>query len=103
MYKIAAIGDKASIYGFASLGVEIFPVSGADEALTHFRKFADENYAVIYITESLAGELSEELEHFRERISPAFIPIPGVFGNNGIGMRSVSRSVEQAVGSDIIS
>ena len=103
MYKIAAIGDKVSIYGFASIGCEIFPVSNAEEALTHFRKFADEDYAVVFITESLASELNDEIEHFRDRISPAFIPIPGVSGNNGIGMRNVSRSVEQAVGSDIIS
>ena len=27
MYKIAAMGDKDSIYGFASLGISIFPVT----------------------------------------------------------------------------
>ena len=30
------------------------------------------------------------------------IPIPGVTGNTGLGLRSVSKSVEKAVGSDII-
>ena len=26
MYKIAVLGDRDSIYGFAALGLEIFPV-----------------------------------------------------------------------------
>lgn len=34
--------------------------------------------------------------------SSAIIPIPGVSGNTGLGMRMVKKSVEQAVGSDII-
>lgn len=33
---------------------------------------------------------------------PAVIPIPGVHGNTGYGIDMVKRSVEQAVGSDII-
>ncbi|MBR3242938.1 MAG: V-type ATP synthase subunit F, partial [Parasporobacterium sp.] len=31
MYKIAVLGDRDSIYGFATLGLETFPVSNADE------------------------------------------------------------------------
>lgn len=103
MYKIAAVGDKDSIYGFASLGLEIFPVENAQQALSYFRKFADEKYAVVFITEPLAAQLSEEIGIFSERIMPAFIPIPAISGNNGIGMKNVSKYVEQAVGSDIIS
>jgi V/A-type H+-transporting ATPase subunit F len=33
---------------------------------------------------------------------PAIIPIPGVSANTGMGMRNVKKSVERAVGSDII-
>ena len=34
MYKIAAMGDKDSIYGFASLGISIFPSPTPPRALT---------------------------------------------------------------------
>ena len=34
--------------------------------------------------------------------APAIIPIPGVKNSNGIGMMNVKKSVERAVGSDII-
>ena len=102
MYKIAAIGDKDSVYGFASIGLSIFPEEDAAGASRTLRRLADDGYAVIYITERLASQLKAELEHYREQTIPAIIPIPGVTGNNGMGMKNVSKSVEQAVGSDIL-
>ena len=35
-------------------------------------------------------------------MTPAIILIPGVKGNTGEGLRGVHKSVEQAVGSDIL-
>ena len=67
------------------------------------RELAKDGYGVIYITEELFEGLSEEVEYYRDKPLPAIIPIPGVKGNTGIGMRNVSLSVEKAVGSDIIS
>lgn len=103
MYKIAAMGDKDSIYGFASIGLEIFPVSDSQDAIKTLRSMVDEGYAVIYITEQIATEIESELDRYRSMPIPAIIPIPGVTGNTGLGMRNVSKSVEQAVGSDILS
>ena len=62
----------------------------------------EQDYAVIYITEALMSQLPEEMERCAQRMLPAVIPIPGVTGNTGAGIRNVKRSVEQAVGSDII-
>ena len=42
------------------------------------------------------------MARYRESLLPAVIPIPGVRGNTGMGIAMVKRSVEQAVGSDII-
>ena len=38
MYKIAAIGDKDSIYGFASIGLEIYPIDNASDAINRIRQ-----------------------------------------------------------------
>ena len=38
MYKIAAMGDKDSIYGFSSIGLEIFPVTEPREAVRELRR-----------------------------------------------------------------
>ena len=32
MYKIAVVGDYDSIYGFAALGLDTFPVTAQEEA-----------------------------------------------------------------------
>ncbi len=103
MYKIAVMGDKDSIYGFASIGLDIFSVYEPQVAIKTLRRIVDGGYAVIYITEQLATQIESELDRYRSLPTPAIIPIPGVVGNTGLGMRNVSKSVEQAVGSDILS
>ncbi|MCI8822618.1 MAG: V-type ATP synthase subunit F, partial [Lachnospiraceae bacterium] len=60
------------------------------------------DYAVIYITEALAAELKHEISRYQEQVVPAIIQIPGVSGNTGAGITGVKKSVEQAVGSDIL-
>lgn len=102
MYKIAVLGDRDSIYGFAALGLETFPVTETEEAAKKLKSLAEGEYAVIYITEALQAKLGIELDKYRTNHLPAIIPIPGVSGNTGMGMLNVKKSVEQAVGSDII-
>lgn len=102
MYKIAVMGDRDSIYGFAALGLDIYPTADPAEAAKKLRRLAESGYAVIYMTEALSTALEPEIERYRAQFVPAIIPIPGVSGNTGAGMAHVRKSVEQAVGSDII-
>lgn len=102
MVKIGVIGDRDSIYGFAALGLDIYPVEDAKEAGDLLMHLADNEYGVLYVTEKLASQLGVELELLSQRTLPAVIPIPGVSGNTGIGMANVKKSVERAVGSDIL-
>lgn len=102
MYKIAVLGAYDSIYGFAALGLDTFPVSDAEEGKSTLQRLAAEKYAVIYITEALASEMVHEINKYREQVIPILILIPGTSGNTGAGVNAVKKSVEQAVGSDII-
>ena len=102
MSKMAVIGDRASVYGFAALGLDTHFVTEPDEAKHLLRRLAGEDYSVIYITEQLAEQVREELDRMSESPLPAVIPIPGVYGNTGMGMRAVNESVIRAVGSDIV-
>ena len=81
MYKVAVMGDYDSIYGFSALGVDIFPLDDKVLAIKELRRLAD---------------------RYRERVTPAIILIPGVLGNTGEGVSGVKKSVEQAIGSDIV-
>ena len=98
MYKIAVIGDYDSIYGFATLGLS----KNREEAKDKLRQLADGKYGVIYITEAVAAQLTDVIEEYQERTFPAIIQIPGVSGNTGAGVEGVKKTVEQAVGSDIL-
>ena len=102
MYRAAVIGDRDSIYGFSALGLDVNIVEHGEDARPIFKKLSTGEYAIIFITEYLAEELSEEIEKLSENPTPAVIPIPGVTGNTGCGIKAVKSSVEKAVGSDII-
>ena len=102
MYKIAVIGDYDSIYGFAALGLDIYPAANRKEAEEKLDSLAGKGYGIIYITEALAAELKHEIARYQGQLLPAIIQIPGISGNTGDGVRGVKKSVEQAVGSDIL-
>lgn len=102
MYKIAVLGAYDSIFGFAALGLDTFPVSDAEEGLRVLKTLTAADYAVIYVTEALASELTHEIDKYRSQVVPMIILIPGTSDNTGAGVAGVKKSVEQAVGSDII-
>ena len=54
MYKIAVIGDRDSVLGFRALGLDVFPTEDTDAERRTLHRLAQEDYAVIYITEQLA-------------------------------------------------
>ena len=47
MSKIAVLGDRDSIYGFATLGLDTFPVANAEEGERTLKELAATDYAVI--------------------------------------------------------
>ncbi|MDO4273938.1 MAG: V-type ATP synthase subunit F [Eubacteriales bacterium] len=102
MYKIAVIGDYDSIYGFAALGLDTFPAENPEKGRELFTRLTDGEYAVVYITEHLASQLKHEIDKFKGELLPAIIQIPGISGNTGAGVEGVKKSVETAVGSDIL-
>jgi V/A-type H+-transporting ATPase subunit F len=102
MYKIGVIGDKDSILGFKAVGLTVFPVTSPQEADKILHELAREGYAVIYITEHIAKDITASINTYNDERFPAIIPIPGNQGSLGIGMQSVKKSVERAVGADIL-
>ena len=104
MSKIAAMGNLDSIFGFESVGLGIFPTDGksSEEQVMLLRKIVKGEYDIILITEDLFLSLEDEIDKYRENPLPVILPVPGASGNKGIGMKAISKSVEKAVGSDIL-
>lgn len=102
MHKIGVIGDRESVLGFKAVGLSVFPCIDHEEARTTLHKIAKEQYAIIYITEDLCKDMVEDIDKYKDLRIPAIIPIPGLAGSFGIGMANLKKSVERAVGADIL-
>lgn len=102
MYKIGVIGDKDSVLGFKAVGMDVFPVSTPKDAESTLDNLAQDNYAVIFITEQVVKDIVPAIDKYRSSKLPAIIPVPGNQGSLGLGIQGVKKSVEQAVGADIL-
>ena len=106
MYKIAVIGGTDTVMGFKALGLEAHPVSGAEEARGVIRHLVsddcEDDYAIIYLEENLSEELADEIERYRDCVTPAIILIPGRDGSSGKSMTALHEAVKRAIGADIL-
>lgn len=104
MLKIAVIGGKDTVIGFKAVGLEACPAVNAAEALQALRDLTKEgsDYAIIYIEEKLAQEISHEINKFKDSPTPAIILIPGREGSLGLGQEALKAAVERAVGTNIL-
>ncbi len=101
--SIAIIGDSESVKGFGAVGMDMFICDDPLSSPQLLKQITENDYyAIVYMTEEVFEASAREREKLSERPVPAIIPIPGVRGNTGIGVRRLSRFVEQAVGSDIL-
>ena len=101
-YQIAVLGDKDSVLGFKALGLDTYPVESVEQARVTLHRIAKENYAVIYLTETLAADIEADIARYKDELTPAIILIPGKEGSLGIGMSNIKKAVERAVGADIM-
>lgn len=102
MYKIGVIGDRESVLGFKAVGLSVFPCDEPEEARRLLKEIGKQDFAIIYVTEQLYQQISDEADRYIDSRLPAIIPIPGREGSLGIGMQNVRKAVERAVGADIL-
>ena len=105
MYKIAVIGAADSVIGFKALGLDTYAVENGEDAkrvLHEITKPREDEYAIIYLEETMAAEIQSEIRKYDERPSPAIILIPGRNGPMGLGQAALNEAIEKAIGSDIL-
>lgn len=100
MYKIGIIGDKDTILSFKALGVMAYEAKNVEEASSMLRKACDEDFGIIFISERFARDLAEQISGVE---MPIIIEIPDKKGSTGFGVEKLRRTVEKAVGTDILS
>ena len=102
--KIAILGNHDSILGFKALGLDCFGIYTQEEAEKMIDKiYEKKEHGILFITEDWMEKLSNKMSELKGAALPAVIGIPGVKGATGEGQKEISRIVEKAVGSDILS
>ncbi len=105
MLKIGVIGGRETVMGFKALGLETFPAASAAEATQILRRVtrdSGEEYAILYIEETLAAQMGAEIDRYKDSPTPAIILIPGREGSIGLGQSALRAAVERAVGTNIL-
>jgi V/A-type H+-transporting ATPase subunit F len=100
--KIAVIGDPSSVMIFKAIGLDVFYEEQPSKIERRIHYLADNDYAVIYITEKAATQVQEAIAMYATATFPAIIPIPLSSTSLGIGMKQLKANVEKAVGADIL-
>ena len=102
-YKVAAVGDTASLASFRALSIECFPASAPGEAEKILEKLSSGGeYAVIFITEEVSREASAFVEKATKLTLPAVVTVPGVGGTEGRSGALLRNMVKRAVGFDLL-
>ncbi|MBM7709612.1 V-type ATP synthase subunit F [Enterococcus lemanii] len=101
-YKIGVIGDKESIMPFKLFGFSVH--YGINEAAIKqaLEKMVAEKYGVIYITETCAKQIPQQIAALKQHLTPAVVLIPDHDGTKGIGLNEIQKNVEKAVGQNIL-
>jgi V/A-type H+-transporting ATPase subunit F len=102
MYKIGAVGERDAIIAFLALGIEIRPVETKEEAMAAIDGMAREGYGIIFLTETIAKDVTETINRYKNSMLPAIILIPSSKGSLGIGLSRIKDNVEKAIGVDIL-
>lgn len=113
-YRIAIVGTREAVAGFALLGLDVVPVDDRAKLVEELYRLKKETakddrgmernrYAIVFITEDLAAAVSPDDEKkLSKGALPAFIPLPSHKGPSGYGLERLKRIVERAIGSDIL-
>ena len=103
MYKIGMIGNRESVLGFMALGFAVYEADTPKDAAALLEGLVKGGeHAVLFLTETLAVGMAEELTRYKDLPLPAITVIPDKGGSNGYGMAALKRAAERAVGADIL-
>ena len=99
--RMAILGEGDSVLAFKAGGVDAYYASDREQAKDILRKLAKE-YAVIFITEKLAGEMDDLLTKFNHSPYPVILPVPTGDGSDGYAKAKMKERMEKALGVDIL-
>ena len=103
MAKAVAVGEKSVILAFKGVGCDIVPVADAEgfqRAIARLARTPDAE--IVLVTESMAASAPQALKDFRAAAAGILLVIPSHEGGRGFSFEEMRRSVELALGVDVL-
>lgn len=101
--KIAVIGDKDSVLYYKAVGFDTFICDNIVDGGISLKKLVrSEEYAVIFVAESLYEGLLGTIDSLGDLTLPSIIALPEKNSDGEVGKSRIRRLVEKAVGADIL-
>lgn len=103
MSKAAVIGERSLVLGFKGAGFEIVHADDARSASRALAALARRpDIGLVLITEALAAEAPEAMRQFRETSAAILTAVPTHLGSRHLGLTEMRKTIEHAVGVDIL-
>ena len=100
MYKMAVIGEPWAVWGFAALGVSIYPVHTEKEA-QDILKVMKGDYGIVFVTETFLKVVEDKFQFEGEERFPKICLIPNHKERRNLGHTVIREVVRRAVGFEI--
>lgn len=94
--KIAIIGFNDLVEIFKIFGVDTFSVENDAQALEVFNNLSEKDYKLIIILESVSRKILDQ------KTKKRILVLPDTFSNFNLGMEIIRKSIEKALGVDIL-
>ncbi len=99
---IAIIGEENFIYGFRGLGIDVFAVENPQAAQQVLEELVENQYPIIYITETYAQEFMELIEQLNKVSSSSIVIIPGAGIDKNLGEQRLKDIIRKAIGTEML-
>ena len=100
--RVGVIGNIDSISAFKAVGIEVFDCNTPEQARQTVKELSKENFAVIFIAETLAEKIPDVVSKAKTSPYPVLVPISVNGKGTGFGMNGIKKDVEKAIGMDIL-
>ncbi len=102
MSKVALIGQKDLVSLFAIAGIDTFGIKDVKDSEVVLREVCEKDYSIVLITESAAINLIEYINRINLEGKIYIMVIADHTQKEDISRELLKRSVEKAVGADIL-
>ena len=98
--NIAVLSDKSEHYLFKAIGADLYFVDDKENAESELRALAIK-YRLIFVSDSLSGNLVNALRSFEDLVYPIVMVIPSTENDSGFAATELAKRAKESLGIDL--